>query len=101
MKIQTTFQALSDPTRREIISLLRDKPLNAQMIAAHFDISNATISHHLAVLKKAGLILDDKQGKYIYYELNTGVLDEIIAWISSITDRKEETGCEIKQPQSS
>jgi len=84
MKLQETFRALSDPTRRAIISLLHEGPLHAQQIVDHFETSNATISHHLSVLKKAGLILDDKQGKYIYYELNTTVLDEIIGWISSL-----------------
>ncbi len=99
MKLQETFRALSDPTRREIISLLRDGPLHVQQIVNHFATSNATISHHLAVLRKAGLILDEKQGKYIYYELNTGVLDEIIAWISSLMDQ-EECVCELKQEHS-
>ncbi len=87
MRVQETFHALSDPTRRAIISLLQDGALHAQQIADHFDITNATISHHLAILKKAGLITDDKQGKYIYYELNTSVLDEFIAWISSLTGK--------------
>lgn len=86
MKFQETFKALSDPTRREIISLLREGPLNAQQIVDHFETSNATISHHLSILKKAELILDEKQGKYIYYELNTSVLDEIIGWISSLKE---------------
>ena len=84
MKFQETFKALSDPTRREIIALLRDKQLHAQQIVDHFQQSNATISHHLSVLKNAELILDEKQGKFIYYELNTSVLDEIIGWISSL-----------------
>lgn len=87
MRVQETFHALGDPTRRAIISLLQDGPLHAQQIADCFDITNATISHHLSILKKAGLITDDKQGKYIYYELNTSVLDEIIAWISSLTGK--------------
>lgn len=84
MKFQETFKALSDPTRRDIISLLQDGPLQVQQIVDHFSTSNATISHHLSILKKAGLILDEKQGKYIYYELNTSVLDEIIGWISAL-----------------
>lgn len=84
MKFQETFKALSDPTRRAIIALLRDQPLHAQQIVDHFQQSNATISHHLSILKKAELILDEKKGKYIYYELNTSVLDEIIGWISSL-----------------
>lgn len=84
MKLQETFKALNDPTRREIISLLRDGPLHAQQIVDHFQTSNATISHHLSILKNAQLVLDDKKGKYIYYELNTSVLDEIIGWISTL-----------------
>lgn len=88
MKLQNTFQALSDPTRRAIISLLREGELHAGQIANHFQTSDATISHHLAVLRKAGLILDERRGKYIYYELNTSVLDEIIHWISSLTGKE-------------
>ena len=90
MKIQETFQALSDPTRREIITLLRSGPLHAQQIREHFTIGAPTISHHLSVLKKAHLILDERKGKYIYYELNTGILDEMITWISALLDGKEK-----------
>lgn len=84
MKLQETFKALNDPTRREIISQLRDGPLHVQQIVDHFQTSNATISHHLSILKHAQLVLDEKKGKYIYYELNTSVLDEIIGWISTL-----------------
>lgn len=81
---QETFKALSDPTRREIINLLKDGKLRAGDIVAHFPSTNATISHHLSILKKADLITDEKKGKYIYYELNTSVIDEIIGWITSL-----------------
>ena len=84
MGFQETFKALSDPTRREIINLLKDGKLRAGDIVAHFPSTNATISHHLSILKKADLITDEKQGKYIYYELNTSVIDEIISWITSL-----------------
>ena len=77
--------ALADPTRREILNLLKDGKRNAGEIASRFEMSAATISHHLSVLKDAGLVLDEKEGKYIYYELNTSVMDEIIGWISSLT----------------
>ena len=70
--------------RREILSLLRRGPLAAGDIAAHFEVAGATISHHLSVLRDAGLVLDDKQGKYIYYELNMSVVDEILEWISAL-----------------
>lgn len=84
MGFQQTFKALSDPTRREILHMLRAGPMAAGDIAAAFSISGATISHHLAALRDAGLILDEKQGKHIYYELNLSVLDEILGWISGL-----------------
>lgn len=84
MIFQKTFKALSDPTRREIITILREGPLLAGEIADHFHTSNATISHHLSILKSADLISDEKKGKFIYYELNASVLDELIGWISSL-----------------
>ena len=84
MGFQQTFKALSDPTRRDILRLLRDGPLPAGEIAAHFAVSGATMSHHLAILREAGLILDDKRGIFIYYELNLSVVDEILGWLSSL-----------------
>ena len=84
MGFQETFKALSDPTRREIIQLLKDGKLSAGDIVSHFPSTNATISHHLSVLKNADLITDERQGKYIYYELNASVIDEIIAWITAL-----------------
>ena len=84
MGFQETFKALSDPTRREIVNLLKDGKRSAGDIVSHFSRTNATISHHLSILRKAGLITDEKQVKYIYYELNTRVIDEIIGWITSL-----------------
>lgn len=84
MKFQRTFKALSDPNRREILHLLKDGPMTAGEIAEHFQVSGATISHHLNTLKESGLILDDRQGKYIYYELNMSVVDELLGWISGL-----------------
>ena len=80
MGFQKTFKALSDDTRREILHLLREVPMTAGEIGEHFSLSGATISHHLSVLREAGLILDDKQGKFIYYELNMSVIEEILEW---------------------
>ncbi|MDE7035124.1 MAG: autorepressor SdpR family transcription factor, partial [Eubacteriales bacterium] len=80
MGFQQSFKALSDPTRREILRLLRDGPLPAGEIAAQFDMTAATVSHHLSTLRDAGLVLDEKKGKFIYYELNTSVLDELLGW---------------------
>ncbi len=90
MGFQQTFKALSDPTRREILQLLQNGSLAAGDIAARFQVSGATISHHLSVLRDAGLILDEKRGKYIYYELNMSVVDEIIGWFGSLRGGKHE-----------
>lgn len=94
MGFQQSFKALSDPVRREILSLLRRGPMAAGDIAAHFEVSGATVSHHLSVLKEAGLVLDDKQGKYIYYELNMSVVDEILEWLAGLkgedSDEKDQ-----------
>ena len=84
MGFQETFKALSDPTRREILALLKDGARTAGDIAAQFAMTGATVSHHLAVLRPAGLIDQDKRGKFIYYELNMTVLDEITGWIASL-----------------
>lgn len=84
MGFQETFKALSDPTRRAILDILKCGAKTAGDIGAHFDMTGATVSHHLSVLKAAGLISDDKRGKYIYYELNMSVLDEITGWIAGL-----------------
>ena len=91
MGFQETFKALSDPTRREILRLLRDGAKTAGEIGSQFDMTGATISHHLSVLREAGLISDDRRGKYIYYELNLSVLDEITGWVAGLKgDRSDE-----------
>ena len=91
MGFQETFKALSDPTRREILHILRDGAKTAGEIGSQFDMTGATISHHLSVLREAGLISDDRRGKYIYYELNLSVLDEITGWIAGLKgDRSDE-----------
>jgi len=84
MSIQNTLRALADPTRREILNLLKNSKLSAGEIVEHFDITAAAISRHLSVLKEADLIFDTRDGKYIYYELNTSVLEEILLWISEL-----------------
>ena len=88
MGFAETFKALSDPTRREILNLLKRGDLSAGEIADRFDMTAATISHHLSVLREAGLVLDERRGKYIYYELNMTVMDELLAWAASF--RREE-----------
>lgn len=84
MGLQQTLKALSDPVRREILDLLKSGRMSAGEICDHFVITAAAISRHLSVLKDADLIRDDRQGKYIFYELNTSVLEEIMLWITAL-----------------
>ena len=88
--MQETFKALSDPTRREILELLKERRMTAGEIASHFQMTNATVSHHLAVLRKADLISDDRDGKYIYYELNMSVFSEMLGWALGFVIEKEK-----------
>lgn len=90
MSLQNTLKALSDPIRREILNLLKDKKLSAGEIVDHFDVSGASISRHLSVLKEADLIRDERDGKYIYYQINTTVLEEIMLWISQLKGDQHE-----------
>lgn len=84
MGLQLTLKALADPTRREILNLLKKGKLSAGEITDHFDITAAAISRHLSVLKEADLIEDTREGKYIFYELNASVLEEIMLWITEL-----------------
>ncbi|MDF2948276.1 MAG: transcriptional regulator, ArsR family [Sedimentibacter sp.] len=88
MGFQESFKALSDPTRRQIIELLKKQKMTAGEIVEQFQMTGASISHHLSIMKNAGLVTDDKQGKYIYYELNLSVLEEILAWLASLKEEK-------------
>ena len=84
MSLQSTLKALSDPIRREILNLLKLGRLSAGDIADHFSVTCASISRHQSVLKEADLIRDTREGKFIYYELNASVLEEILLWISDL-----------------
>ena len=84
MGLQKTMKALSDPVRREILRLLKEGRMAAGDIAGHFDITDAAISRHLSVLKEADLIRDTREGKFIFYDLNTSVLEELLLWISDL-----------------
>jgi DNA-binding transcriptional ArsR family regulator len=84
MSLQSTLRALADPIRREILNLLKSGQLSAGEITEHFDVTAASISRHLSVLKEADLIRDERQGKFIIYELNASVLEEIMLWISDL-----------------
>lgn len=84
MGFAETFKALSDPVRREILMLLKKKRLSAGEIGSNFDMTGATISYHLNILKKAGLIFEQKEKNFIYYELNTSVVEEVMLWLSDL-----------------
>ena len=89
--LQDTLKALSDPTRRKILELLKKGPLSAGEIGEHFEMTGATLSHHLSILKKAGLVDDDKKGTFVYYEINTSVMEDILAWVTGFMgDKKDE-----------
>jgi DNA-binding transcriptional ArsR family regulator len=84
------FKALSDPTRRKILQLLKEKNMTAGDIADQFDISKPSISHHLNILKQADLIQDERQGQNIMYYLNTSVFEDIIGWFLNLTKSDKE-----------
>ena len=90
MGLQNTLKALSDPTRREILNLLKKGRLSAGEIVERFPVTGASISRHLSVLKEADLIRDKREGKFIYYELNTSVLEEIMLWIGDLKGDNNE-----------
>ncbi|MDY6017043.1 MAG: autorepressor SdpR family transcription factor [Oscillospiraceae bacterium] len=94
MSIQNTLKALSDSTRREILNMLKGGKMSAGEICEKFAVSAAAVSRHLSVLKEADLIRDERDGKFIYYELNASVLEEIMLWLTDLkggeNDDKEE-----------
>ena len=89
MSLQNTLKALSDPIRREILNLLKSGRLSAGEICDHFPVTGASISRHLSVLKEADLIRDTREGKYIYYDLNASVLEEILLWVKDLKGDNE------------
>ena len=88
MGLQNTLRALADPIRREILNLLKSGRLSAGEICDHFAVTGAAISRHLSVLKEADLIRDTREGKFIYYDLNASVLEEIMLWITDLKGEK-------------
>jgi DNA-binding transcriptional ArsR family regulator len=93
MGLQNTLKALADPIRREILNILKGGRMSAGDITERFDVTGASVSLHLSVLKDADLIRDTREGKFIYYELNASVLEEIMLWISGLkgdNDNAEE-----------
>lgn len=90
MGFHDTFKALADPVRREILVMLKQGKMSAGEIGQAFDMTGATISYHLSQLKKAGLIFENKQKNYIYYELNTSVFEEVMLWLTQFGGNKNE-----------
>ena len=88
MGLQNTLRALADPIRRDILNLLKSGRMSAGEIGDHFDVTGASISRHLSVLKEADLIRDTREGKFIYYDLNASVLEEIMLWIADLKGDK-------------
>ena len=84
MSFANTVKALSDPVRRKILELLKTGRLSAGDIAGHFDMTQATVSYHLKILKKADLIRETREKNFIFYELNLTVLEEILVWMSEL-----------------
>lgn len=89
MALQQTLKALSDPIRRDILNLLKAGRMSAGDISAHFSVTDAAISRHLSTLKDAELIRDTREGKYIYYDLNTSVLEEVMLWLTGLKGANE------------
>lgn len=92
MGFQESLKAMSDRTRREILNLLKNGDMTAGDIAAHFAMTQATISHHLSVLKDGGLVSDRRNGKFIVYELNTSIIEEIMAWLMELKGKGDAAG---------
>lgn len=90
MGFEKTMKALADPVRREILTLLKKGRMSAGDIVAQFDITGAAISRHLSILKEADLIRDSREGKFIYYDLNASVLEEILMWVSTLKGEKND-----------
>ena len=84
MSLQHTLKALADPIRRDILNLLKSGRMSVGEITNHFNVTNASISRHLSVLKDADLVRDTREGQFIYYELNTSVLEDIMLWINDL-----------------
>jgi ArsR family transcriptional regulator len=97
--MNSLFKALNDPTRRQILDLLRGGDLNAGDIADQFDMTKPSISHHLDLLRQAGLVEATKQGQFINYSLNTTVLDELLAWLISFQKTDEPNHSTVKTNQ--
>ena len=89
LSLQNTLRALADPIRREILNLLKEGRMSAGEISDHFDVTDAAVSRHLSVLREADLVRDEREGKFVYYDLNASVLEEIMIWLVDLKGEKE------------
>jgi len=89
--MNAVFKALNDATRREILKLLQEKDMTAGEIAEEFDMTFPSISHHLDLLKQAKLVIAEKEGQYVFYSLNTTVVDEILQWMLQFKSKKKKS----------
>ena len=90
MGFAETFKALSDPVRRDILEMLKKGRMSAGDIGSHFDMTGATISYHLNILKKAGLVKETKQKNFVFYELNASVVEEVMLWLAGLREATED-----------
>ena len=90
MAFADTFKALSDPVRRDILTMLKNGRMSAGEIGSHFDMTGATVSYHLNILKKADLVFEEKEKNFVYYSLNTSIVEEVVMWLSGFRVDNDE-----------
>ena len=90
MGFAETFKALSDPVRRDILTMLKKGRMSAGEIGSHFDMTGATMSYHLNILKKADLVFEEKEKNFVFYSLNTTIVEEVMLWLSELKGGKNE-----------
>lgn len=90
MAFADTFKALSDPVRRDILTMLKNGRMSAGEIGSHFDMTGATVSYHLNILKKADLVYEEKEKNFVYYSLNTSIVEEVMMWLSDLRGDNDE-----------
>ena len=90
MAFADTFKALSDPVRRDILTMLKNGRMSAGEIGSHFDMTGATVSYHLNILKKADLVFEEIEKNFVYYSLNTSIVEEVMMWLSGLRGDNDE-----------
>lgn len=90
MAFADTFKALSDPVRRDILTMLKNGRMSAGEIGSHFDMTGATVSYHLNILKKADFVFEEKEKNFVYYSLNTSIVEEVMVWLSGLRGDNDE-----------